>query len=68
MPSKCRMILQGYERGSCGVIMPDGSIKRACEATLREENGPYYRLIEAIQLSRLKIIFQFIKAAVIMNV
>ena len=36
------MILQGYPPGACSVIMPDKSIKRACEATLRKKNGIYY--------------------------
>lgn len=52
MKNTCNMILQGYPPGACSVIMPDKSIKRACEATLRKKNGIYYRLIEAIQLSR----------------
>lgn len=52
MKDTCKMILQGYPPGACDVIMPDKSIKPACKATLKKKNGIYYRLIEAIQLSR----------------
>lgn len=50
--SACNMVLQGRPPGACSVIMLDKSVKRACEATLRKKNGIYFRLIEAIQLSR----------------
>ncbi len=52
MANDCKMVLQGYAPGACGVIMPDGSVERACKATLKKKNNIYYRLIEAIQLSR----------------
>ena len=48
----CNMVRQGYPRGSCLVEMPDGSLKPACKATLKKENGMYWRVITGIQLSR----------------
>ncbi|RLE54420.1 MAG: radical SAM protein [Candidatus Methanomethylicota archaeon] len=52
MNPNCRMVELSYAPGACNVIMPDGTVKRACEATLKKKGNLYYRLIEAIQLSR----------------
>jgi len=46
------MVEQGYEMGDCLVEMPDGRKRRACEATLRQEDGLFSRLIESAHLSR----------------
>ncbi|MCS7139661.1 MAG: radical SAM protein [Candidatus Nezhaarchaeota archaeon] len=42
---------QGYLRGSCETETPEG-LRRACQVTLKREKGSWFRLIEAIQLSR----------------
>ena len=49
---RCRMAEMGYEPGSCAVRMPDGSYKRACQATLKREGGLWHRLIYDACLSR----------------
>lgn len=49
---KCRMVEQGYKMGDCLVELPSGEQKRACEATLRQENDTFHRIIEAAHLSR----------------
>lgn len=51
MEFKCNMEAQGYPRGSCATETPEG-FKPACQATLRREGDTWYRLIEAIHLSR----------------
>ena len=48
----CALASQGLAPGSCGVLMPDGTLRRACKATLRRRNGEWERLITSIQLSR----------------
>jgi pyruvate-formate lyase-activating enzyme len=49
---KCKLIAQGYKHGACETRMPDGTYKRACEATLRRDDNMWYRVIEAAHLSR----------------
>ena len=49
---RCAMVDQGWEVGDCLVDVPDGRRKRACQATLREEDGLFSRLIESAHLSR----------------
>jgi len=46
------MAEQGYSPGSCLVEMPDGTRRPACQATLKRERGEWWRLVEAVQLSR----------------
>lgn len=48
----CRMVAQSYERGACDTLLKDGTVKPACQATLRREGAAWYRLIEAAHLSR----------------
>jgi pyruvate-formate lyase-activating enzyme len=48
----CALIEQGIQPGDCLVEMPDGSRQRACQATLREEDGVLWRLIRSAHLSR----------------
>ncbi len=45
------MEAQGYPRGSCATETPEG-LKPACQVTLKYEGGLWFRLIEAIHLSR----------------
>lgn len=52
MATKCNLVKQGYKRGCCETIMPDGSIKPACQATLKERDGLWYRVITSAHLSR----------------
>ncbi|MGD9038506.1 MAG: radical SAM protein [Desulfobacteraceae bacterium] len=49
--STCRLKKQGLRPGSCRVKI-DGKHALACQATLKEENGEWYRLITSIHLSR----------------
>ena len=49
---KCRMAEQGYEMGNCLVELPSREKKRACEATLRQENDTFHKVIKAAHLSR----------------
>lgn len=48
----CNMVKQGLHKGACEVILKDTSILPACQATLKFENGQYYRLIKSMHLSR----------------
>ncbi|MHC1586411.1 MAG: radical SAM protein [Candidatus Hecatellaceae archaeon] len=48
----CALVRQGYEAGSCLTKLPDGSLKPACQATLRRERGEWFRLIRSAHLSR----------------
>ncbi len=48
----CKMVEQGFERGACETLMPDGSLLPACKATLKKEGNMWYRLVEAAHLSR----------------
>jgi len=48
----CRMVEQGYPIGSCKTRMPDGSIKPACQGTLKREGGRWYRVLASAHLSR----------------
>ncbi len=48
----CRLVVQGYELGSCLTKTKEGRISKACEITLRYENGMFYRLIKSAMLSR----------------
>jgi len=48
----CTMAEQGYQIGSCMVKMPNGFFKPACQATLKRENGKWFRLIKSAHLSR----------------
>lgn len=49
---RCRMKEQGYPKGNCLVKLPDGTSKPACEATLRQKDGIYSRVIKSAHLSR----------------
>ncbi len=50
---ECELIKQGFEQGSCQVLdFKEGRWRKACESTLRYEDGIPYRLINAIFLSR----------------
>jgi len=42
--AKCRMVEQGYEMGDCLTELPSGE-KRACEATLRQKDDTFHRVI-----------------------
>jgi pyruvate formate lyase activating enzyme len=46
------MVDQGFQMGNCLIKMPDGSMKPACEATLREVDGVFSRVINSTILSR----------------
>jgi len=49
----CELIKQGFDQGSCRVFdFTEGRLRRACEATLKYEEGVPYRLINAVLLSR----------------
>ncbi|MHA1651374.1 MAG: radical SAM protein [Candidatus Helarchaeota archaeon] len=43
---------QGFPIGKCLTKLPDGTQKPACEATLREREGIYSRVITSLHLSR----------------
>lgn len=49
-PSECELERLGYKRGACITWTP-WERKRACEVTLRRENG-FARLVNAVHLSR----------------
>ncbi|MFX1521316.1 MAG: radical SAM protein [Promethearchaeota archaeon] len=49
---KCQMVEQGFPMGSCLTKMPNGTLKRACEATLERKGDIWHRLIKSIHLSR----------------
>ncbi|MDI6885210.1 MAG: hypothetical protein QMD22_02460 [archaeon] len=50
---ECELIKQGFEQGSCHVFdAREGRFRKACEATLKYEQGIPYRLIHAVLLSR----------------
>ncbi|MFX0040113.1 MAG: radical SAM protein [Promethearchaeota archaeon] len=49
---KCNMVKQGYNKGSCTVTLQDKSKLPACQATLKFEDGQYYRVIKSLHLSR----------------
>lgn len=51
MSTKCRLVQQGFARGSC-ITRADGKSLSACELTLKEAGGRILRLIESIHLSR----------------
>jgi hypothetical protein len=46
---KCRLVEQGYKMGDCLVELPSREKQRACEATLRQEDDTFHRVIEAAQ-------------------
>ena len=48
----CRMVKQGFSKGACEVALKEGITKPACIATLKFENGQYYRVITSMHLSR----------------
>jgi len=50
--TSCNMVKQGYQKGECETRLKDNSKKPACQATLKFENGQYYRVISAMHLSR----------------
>lgn len=49
---KCKLVEQNYPAGKCLTKLPDGSYKRACEATLKKVDGEWYRVIKSAHLSR----------------
>ncbi|NVM53170.1 MAG: radical SAM protein [Candidatus Helarchaeota archaeon] len=49
---RCRMKEQGFPMGKCLTKLPDGSKKPACEATLKEIDGIFSRVITSAHLSR----------------
>jgi len=49
---KCRMVEQGYKMGDCLTELPSREKERACQATLRQEDDTFHRVIEAAHLSR----------------
>jgi len=51
MATKCSLVQQGYERGSC-LTQVNGEKAPACEVTLKQEGDDLLRLIESIHLSR----------------
>jgi len=48
----CRMVKQGFSKGACEVALKEEITKLACVATLKYENGQYYRVITSMHLSR----------------
>ncbi|MFX1298399.1 MAG: radical SAM protein [Promethearchaeota archaeon] len=48
----CKMKEQGFPMGKCLTNLLDGSKKPACEATLREKDGLFSRVITSAHLSR----------------
>ncbi|MFX0065946.1 MAG: radical SAM protein [Candidatus Hermodarchaeota archaeon] len=48
---KCALKEQGLERGACLTKTPEGS-KVACQATLKQQDGMFSRLIRSMHLSR----------------
>ncbi|MFB0568020.1 MAG: radical SAM protein [Nitrososphaeria archaeon] len=46
------MLQQGYVPGSCATLLPDDSAAAACKATLKRENGRWFRIIKSAHLSR----------------
>ena len=52
MREVCAMAKQGYRSGSCGIRMPDGSEKIACQATLKKKGETWSRLMTSAHLSR----------------
>ncbi len=49
---ECNMVKQGYSKGSCEVVLENGSSCPACKATLKHANGQHYRVIKSMHLSR----------------
>ena len=50
---ECELIKQGFEQGCCHVFdAREGQFRKACEATLKYEQGIPYRLVHAVLLSR----------------
>ncbi|MEW5759428.1 MAG: radical SAM protein [Candidatus Thermoplasmatota archaeon] len=52
---KCRLVQQGYERGSCTTYLhtlDTGEVKTACEATLKKKDKLWYRVVRSAHLSR----------------
>jgi len=45
------MLKQGYERGSC-LVYNNGRQIPACQATLKQNDGLWYRLVRSVHLSR----------------
>ena len=48
---ECELVVQGFKPGSC-LVKVGNDYKRACEATLKKENGKFFRLVKSIHLSR----------------
>ncbi len=48
---KCALKEQGLERGACLTKTPEG-FKIACQATLKQQDGMFSRLIRSMHLSR----------------
>lgn len=49
---KCKLVEAGYAAGSCATTLPDGSVKKACEATVRFEKNVWQRVVKSLHLSR----------------
>lgn len=50
---KCQLVIQNYTQGDCLTCTPDGSLKKACETTLKKDNAEiWYRVITSAHLSR----------------
>ncbi len=49
---RCTMVDQGFEMGDCLMETPTTEGRRACVATLRQEDGAFARLIKSAHLSR----------------
>ena len=48
----CSLKKQGLSIGDCLTLTSNGKRKQACEVTLKEEGGEFYRIIKSIHLSR----------------
>ncbi len=49
---KCQMVEQGFPMGSCLTKVPDGTLKQACEVTLKKKDITWHRMIKSVHLSR----------------
>ncbi len=48
----CEMVKQGFTMGACRTHLEDGRSEPACKATLKYEQGRYFRVITSMHLSR----------------
>ncbi|MFX0058487.1 MAG: radical SAM protein [Candidatus Hodarchaeota archaeon] len=48
----CNLVKQGFDKGACEIKLTNNSFEPACRATLKYENGQYWRVITSMHLSR----------------